>query len=198
MRFVRNNAKTAIVAELVVLAPQMECIVSQTNSPVRMADVVVNGDVCAIDNGVQVCKSHVGCKKPPAKCGNACCDAGILCVNVGAQYRCELTWGQAKLPSTTSQSVPSPVLGDSLRNTSIPVSNGVSSGTTILPVMTTMAQTQGSNDPSWTNMGTVAGSTGLPVYTTSLTWGQKELQAMTIVSAGGFLAICTAKDNLEL
>lgn len=74
------------------------------------------GETCGTSNGTQVCQSNTGCKAPPVTCGSSCCDAGMVCVTVGTNPRCEAASTTAT--STSKASVTTPVLGDSLPNNS--------------------------------------------------------------------------------
>jgi hypothetical protein len=70
------------------------------------------GETCGTSNGTQVCQSNTGCTAPPVTCGSSCCDAGMVCVKVGTNLRCEAASTTAT--STSKVSVTTPVLGDSL------------------------------------------------------------------------------------
>ena len=83
-----------------------------------------NGATCATVNGAQVCQSTVSCKAPIVPCGSACCDAGMVCLNVATQFRCEPAGSASNSTSTSSSSstaapAPTPQLGDSHRNSTI-------------------------------------------------------------------------------
>lgn len=129
--------------------------------------------MCATDNGQQVCRSLMGCKAPPVKCGSACCDAGMVCIAVGNQWRCELGPGMEPIATPVS----TPELGDSFRNTT--AGSGKMGAMTGVPIGS-------SSEPTSTDISTNTG-TALPAHSSSPTPNQA-LELISI-AVGLFVAL---------
>jgi hypothetical protein len=74
------------------------------------------GSTCTTTpSGSQICQGYYACVAPPVSCGIACCDAGMLCITVGNQFRCEYNSSAAAKAEQTTNTAPQ--LGDSPRTT---------------------------------------------------------------------------------
>jgi len=155
------------------------------------------GETCGTSNGTQVCQSSTGCTAPPVTCGSSCCDAGMVCVTVGTNLRCE-----AASTTTTSTSKASitttPVLGDSLpRNSSFSVPTTTANLSAFTSQSIIKITTSRANTPSSTTAAAAAATTSSKSSSSALrqSLSVSELQGMMSLIAGVAVAVVLVMVN---